>query len=146
MYTLTKTFEELTVNELYDIIQLRIQTWIVEQDIAFQDLDGYDKQADHLMMFDDDKLVGYIRMIRPGIRFDEASCGRVSLAPDYRGSNNLERIYGEMLMFGDKHDYKVWRTIAQAHVYEKVWKHRGWEIEKEVIEDGVESYEVILRR
>ena len=145
MYTSIKSFNELTINELYDILQLRNKCFIVEQDIAFQDLDGYDKQADHLMMFDDNKLVGYIRMIHPGIRFNEASCGRASLEPEYRGYNHLEKMYREMLMFGDKQGSKVWRVVTQKKFY-PIWKRKGWEIDKEIIEDGIESYEVILGR
>ena len=74
MYTLTKKFHELTTNELYDILQLRNQCFIVEQKVPYQDLDNHDKEGYHILLYDTwDNLVAYVRAINPGVRFKEAN-------------------------------------------------------------------------
>lgn len=146
MYTLIKKFHELTVNELYDILQLRIQCFIVEQKVPYQDLDNFDKEGHHILLYDTwDNLVAYTRTINPGVRFKEPSIGRVCVAESYRKSNHHDTVYNEAIELGDKLGYKVWRAVAQKKIY-PIWNRKGWEKDKEIIEDGIESYEVILRR
>lgn len=72
-----KTFEELTINELHDILQLRSEVFVVEQDCVYQDIDGKDKKALHIIGKKDGKLVAYTRCFAPGIYFEEAAIGRV---------------------------------------------------------------------
>lgn len=146
MYTLIKSFRELTVNELYDILQLRNKCFIVEQQVAYQDLDNFDQEGHHVLLYDTwDNLVAYARAINPGVRYKEPSMGRVCVAEEYRKSNHHDTVYDKLVEFGDTQGYKVWRAVAQKKLY-PIWKRKGWEIDKEIIEDGVESYEVILRR
>ena len=66
MYTSIKSFHELTVNELYDILQLRNKCFIVEQQVAYQDIDNFDKEGHHILLHDTwDNLVAYARTIPP---------------------------------------------------------------------------------
>src|SRR3954452_20668826 len=78
-------FDELTPSELYDIIQLRNDVFVVEQQCVFQDADGVDKECFHLCGYDGDTLVAYTRLIAPGITFSQAYIGRVVNARAYRG-------------------------------------------------------------
>jgi ElaA protein len=78
-------FNDLTPSELYDIIQLRNDVFVVEQQCVFQDADGVDKRCYHLTGYDGNTLVAYTRIIAPGITFAEASIGRVANAGAYRG-------------------------------------------------------------
>ena len=137
----------MTVNELYDILQLRNKCFIVDQQVPYQDLDDYDKKGHHIFLYDSSNgsLVAYVRAINPGVRYKEPSCGRICVAEEYRESNHYDTVYDELMKLGDRREYKVWRAVAQKEMY-PIWKRKGWEIDKEVIEDGVESYEVILRR
>jgi ElaA protein len=82
-----KKFQELTSQELYDILQLRSEVFVVEQDCVYQDLDGKDKKALHIIGYKDDKVVAYTRIFRSGDYFHEASIGRVVVKP-------LERKFG----------------------------------------------------
>jgi len=146
LYTSIKSFHELTVNELYDILQLRNKCFIVEQQVAYQDIDNFDKEGHHILLYDTwDNLVAYARTINPGVRYKEPSIGRVCVAEEYRKSNHHDMVYDKLIEFGDTKGYKVWRAVAQKKLY-PIWKRKGWEIDKEIIEDGVDSYEVILRR
>ena len=77
MEILVKHFEELSNYELYDLLQLRTQVFVVEQDCVYQDLDGKDNKALHIIGEKDGKIVAYTRCFGPGIYFEEASIGRV---------------------------------------------------------------------
>jgi len=72
-----KKFEELDVNELYEIMQARAEVFVVEQECAYQDLDGVDKEAYHVYLRENGELVAYLRVLDKGKRLDEVSVGRV---------------------------------------------------------------------
>lgn len=79
-----KKFEELNPGELYHILQLRNNVFVVEQNCVYQDADGKDIHALHVCGWDNDKLAAYARIIPKGISYTEASIGRVLTAPGYR--------------------------------------------------------------
>jgi len=91
------TFANLSVSGLYALLQLRSAVFVVEQNCVFQDLDGADAQAMHLLGFaaqssagsvaqPQQALLAYARCFPPGVKFAEASIGRVLTAPGVRGS------------------------------------------------------------
>lgn len=80
----TKTFKQLTTDELYALLQLRSKVFVVEQDCVYQDLDGKDKKALHVLGYKDNKLVAYTRIFKPGDYFEYASIGRVLVDADER--------------------------------------------------------------
>ena len=77
METVVKKFDELTVEELYEILKLRSEVFVVEQDCVYQDIDDKDKGAWHVFLRDDDGLEAYLRVLDKGAAFDEVSIGRV---------------------------------------------------------------------
>ena len=79
-----KKFEELTPSELYAIMQLRNEVFVVEQNCVYQDADNKDLLSYHLMGWNQQKLVAYTRILAPGIAFEEASIGRVVTSPSVR--------------------------------------------------------------
>src|SRR6187431_1196870 len=103
-----KPFEALSVNELYDMLQLRSRIFVVEQNCVYLDLDGKDKVALHLFGIFDSKIVAHARLFKPGISFNNASIGRVTVDPDYRNRNwghelMQEAIAGIFEHFGESH-------------------------------------------
>ena len=79
-------FSELGVDTLYDILELRDRVFVVEQSCAYLEADGFDRDALHLAARDGGgRLVGYIRLLLPGVRFAEPSLGRVVVAREARG-------------------------------------------------------------
>ena len=72
-----KKFQELTLDELYEIIQIRSAVFVVEQNCVYQDLDDVDKEAYHVFLREEGKIVGYARVVDKGKRLDEVSVGRV---------------------------------------------------------------------
>jgi ElaA protein len=79
-----KPFNELTVKELYNILQLRNEVFIVEQNCPYQDLDNKDLRAWHLMGMQDGNLLAYCRLLAPGISYSESSIGRIVSSPSVR--------------------------------------------------------------
>lgn len=88
-----KNFSELKLEELYDILQLRSEVFVVEQDCVYQDLDGKDENALHVLGLKNEKIIAYTRVFKPGLYFDEASIGRVVVAKNERQHN-----YGNDIM------------------------------------------------
>ena len=72
-----RRFDELTPDELYAILQLRNEVFIVEQNCVYNDIDGKDQPAWHLMANEDDKLVAYTRILPPGVSYSDPAIGRV---------------------------------------------------------------------
>lgn len=79
-----KSFDALTTTELYAIMQLRNEVFVVEQNCVYQDADNKDFESFHLSAWDNTILVAYCRIIPPKLSFAEASIGRVLTAPAYR--------------------------------------------------------------
>ena len=82
----TKTFAELTVNELYDLLKLRSEVFVVEQKCIFLDLDNNDQKAYHTIGYIDDEVVATTRLFDKNIMYDGyQSIGRVVGSPRHRG-------------------------------------------------------------
>ncbi len=79
-----KAFSELTLQELYSVLQLRSEVFVVEQNCVYQDVDGKDEKALHILGFKDNKVVAYTRIFKPGDYFELASIGRVVVAKNQR--------------------------------------------------------------
>lgn len=86
LHWILKKFEELTPYQLYAILQLRNDVFVVEQNCVFQDADDKDQNCYHLMGFADNKLVAYTRLVPPKIFYAEMSIGRVVTARAARRS------------------------------------------------------------
>ena len=79
-----KEFEELTAAELYAILRLRSEVFVVEQNCVFLDMDNKDPQCRHLMLWKENTLAGYTRLVPPGVSYTEPSIGRVVTSPSVR--------------------------------------------------------------
>ncbi len=81
-----QTYDELTTEELYKIIQLRVNVFIVEQQTCYEDLDNHDQNSIHLSYVKNGEIFAYSRLLPPGEKFDMASIGRVITSPEIRGT------------------------------------------------------------
>lgn len=143
-WTLTH-FEALSNAELYKILQLRIEVFIVEQQCAFQDADDKDQNASHLCAWDGDKLVACTRILAPGISYTEASIGRVVTAASVRGAGTgRELMYRSIAavyqLFG-----KVPIRIGAQFYLKKFYESFGFVQDSEVyLEDNIEHIKMLL--
>ncbi len=113
----TSTFDALRNDELYDILQLRMQVFILEQDSIYLDLDGKDLQASHMLGTVAGGLCAYQRCLPPGASYPESSLGRIVVAPKWRG-HSLGR---ELVSRGIAYNLSTWPDSgicisAQAHL------------------------------
>ena len=81
-----KSFDELTNEELYAVLKLRFEVFVIEQNCLDIDPDGKDKVSMHLMLEDDGKIIGCARILPPKVSCDEPSIGRIALDKSYRGT------------------------------------------------------------
>ena len=86
-----KPFAKLSTEELYQILKIRQEVFIVEQTCYYLDADGYDQQAVHIWAEKEGEILAYSRVFEPGIKYKEASIGRVLTNPNYR-KNKLGKI------------------------------------------------------
>jgi len=139
-----KPFEALNVNELYDLLQLRSQIFVVEQNCVYLDLDGKDKKALHLIGEYESKIVAYSRLFDAGISFDNASIGRVVVDENYR-----DRKWGHDLMreaiAGIKSNFDKEKITIGAQLYlKKFYESHGFVQTSEMyLEDDIEHIEMI---
>ncbi|MGN6396408.1 MAG: GNAT family N-acetyltransferase [Mucilaginibacter sp.] len=87
-----KTFDELTVYQLYQILKLRSAIFVFEQQCLYQDMDDKDQQCYHLMIFEDNQLAAYTRLLPAGLSFKEVSIGRVITNQAFRGRGLARKI------------------------------------------------------
>ena len=135
---ITKNFKELTTQELYDLLQLRSEVFVVEQDCVYQDVDGKDQKALHILGFKEKKLVAYTRLFKPGDYFENASIGRVVVALKER-----QHKYGYDIMIASitalKKKYNETKIHISAQCYlKRFYNNLGFiEIGEEYLEDGI---------
>ncbi|MBL0355539.1 MAG: GNAT family N-acetyltransferase [Chitinophagaceae bacterium] len=143
-----KPFNELTAAELYAILQLRNEVFVVEQNCVYQDADNKDQPAYHLCGWDGDTLVAHCRILPTGISYDDhPSIGRVVTSPQYRKGG-----YGRQLM-----QLGIEKTIGQfgdpviiigAQLYlQAFYESLGFvQISETYMEDGIPHITMQLSR
>lgn len=139
-----KKFNELSLEELYGILKLRSEVFVVEQDCAYQDLDGKDECCHHLFLKSDGEVVAVLRIIPEGESYDETAIGRLIVKKDYRG-RGLSREMMKMAMNFITDDLKKdkIRLSGQAYLgdfYESLGFHR---VSDKYLEDGIDHYEFL---
>ena len=133
-----KTYKELTKDELYALLQLRSEVFVVEQDCVYQDIDGKDQKALHVLGFKDSKLIAYTRLFKSGDYFEKASIGRVVVR-----KNERHHQYGNEIMQVSiqaiKEYFKESSIKISAQCYlKKFYNNLGFkEIGEEYLEDGI---------
>ncbi len=138
------TFEALSVPELYALLQLRTEVFAVEQNCAFQDMDGADGQALHLMGRQDGELLAYARCFPPGVKFREASIGRVVTRRQARGCGLGHRLMEQaMSAVNTQWGVQPIRIGAQARLKKFYGGHGFVDVGKPYIEDGIEHLEMV---
>lgn len=130
-----KRFNELSVAELYQILQLRSEVFVVEQNCVYQDIDGKDQKALHLLGTFEGNIVAYVRLFTAGDYFDNASIGRVVISPKYR-----DRKWGHSLMTAAitaiNEEFNTTAITISAQLYlKKFYEGHGF------IQDGEEYLE-----
>lgn len=143
MELVVKKYNELTLDELYEIIQARISVFVIEQNCPYQDLDDKDKNAYHVILKDNNVIKGYLRVLDKGVTFEEESLGRVITTERGKGYSIIILKEG-IKVAKEKYGAKKIRISAQLYakgVYEKV----GFkQVSGEYLEDGIPHIQMLL--
>ena len=134
----TKEYNHLTKDELYDILRLRAAIFVVEQNCVYQDIDGKDQKAYHILGYKNTKLVAYSRIFKPNDYFKYASIGRVLVAIEERNHHFGFKLMEASIMAINIHfkEFKI-AISAQEHL-KKFYTNLGFiQIKESYLEDGI---------
>jgi ElaA protein len=81
-----KSFNALSPQEMYELLRLRSEVFVVEQNCVFLDLDNKDQECIHLLLYKDNHLAAYARLVPPGVAYKQMSIGRIITSPETRGT------------------------------------------------------------
>lgn len=139
-----KDFDSLTPHELYAILRLRTEVFVVEQACIFQDMDNKDQLSYHLMGWENNNLVAYTRLVPPGISYNEPSIGRVLTSPAARGSG-IGKLLMEKSIEQTIHLYGKTPIKLGAQLYlKKFYESLGFRQTSDIYdEDGINHIEMI---
>lgn len=132
-----KAWDQLSRKEINDIFSLRSEVFVVEQECIYQDIDGKDEKADHVLLIINNELVGYTRVFNENIYFKEASFGRAVVKKSHRGEG-----YGHLLVEKSLEHLKTnkqspIKISAQSHLKEFYSSHGFVAKGEEYMEDGI---------
>jgi ElaA protein len=140
-----KHFNSLTTQQLYTILSLRSEVFVVEQNCVYLDTDNKDLDAWHLCGWENDTLVAYVRILAPGVSYEEASIGRVLTNPAFRKHGNgieLMKLAIEKAL----QQYGVQKIKIGAQLYLlNFYSNLGFTQTSEVyMEDGIPHIEMLF--
>ena len=137
-------FAALTVAELYEALQLRSEVFVMEQAGIYQDMDGLDRMAVHVLGASDGQLVAYARCFAVGVKFAEASIGRVIIREAMRGGGMGHELMRQAIACVFKHSgMQPIRIGAQARLENFYVQHGFVKAGEPYIEDGILHVEML---
>ena len=132
-----KPWNELSRKEINDIFSLRSEVFIVEQECAYQDVDGKDEKADHVLLHVNDELVGYARVFPKNTYFKEASFGRAVVRKNHRGEGYGHLLVDKAIEHLKQNKQSLIKISAQSYLKEFYASH-GFVVKgDEYMEDGI---------
>jgi ElaA protein len=137
-------FESLSIHDLYRILQLRQQVFVVEQEAAYQDNDDADMESIHIWATSQNQTIAYARLIKPGIKYPEASIGRVCVHPDYRRQGLGHQLMSKALAYQKKHFTSQHNRISAQTYLIAFYRQYGFTIVGDLyFEDGLPHKEML---
>lgn len=142
------TFEALDLNSFHDLLALRIDVFVVEQECPYSELDGKDKIAHHIIGRNQEgRVIATARILPPGISYKEVAIGRVVTAPSERGTGLGHQLMDAADQFIREHYGEVdVRISAQEHL-EQFYKQHGFQSTgKRYLEDNIPHVEMLAQK
>ena len=133
-----KRFNELSIQELYVILQLRSEVFVVEQDCVYQDLDNKDLDAYHVLGILDKEIVAYARIFKPGDYILESSIGRIVVKKEFRKVQYGYKLVVNSIQFIEN-NFQQNTILISAQLYlTKFYNSLGFiRVGEEYLEDGI---------
>ncbi len=131
-------FNELSPHQLYSILRLRMDVFVMEQDCAYQDMDNCDQDALHVTAMQDAELLCYARLLPPGVKYQTVSIGRVITQKSIRRDGFGKRLMSKSLEYCQQYWPGETITISAQQHLEKFYCELGFVTESEpYLEDGI---------
>lgn len=143
MQLVTKKYSELTQDELYEILRVRSAVFVVEQNCVFLDMDGNDNRAYHVGLWENGKILAYLRVLEKGVTFDEVAIGRVLTTVRGMGYANIILEAGIKTAV-ERYGASVIKLEAQTYARGVYEKHGFRQSSDEFLEDGIPHIEMTL--
>lgn len=142
-----KKFEELSIKEIYKILQARSEVFVLEQECPYQDCDGKDEEAYHLFLEHNGEILSYLRIIPKEISYDEISIGRVLVRKERRKKGLAREMMVIAIDFIEtKLNEKSIRISGQKYLID-FYKQLGFkEVSDIYLEDGIEHVEMLYSK
>ena len=138
MIFIIKRFNELSTHELYTVLQLRAEVFVVEQDCVYQDLDNKDLDAYHVLGVLDTKIVAYARIFKPGDYFLESSIGRIVVKKEFRKFQYGYQLVQNSIQFIENNLQQNTILISAQSYLTKFYNSLGFtQVGEEYLEDGI---------
>ncbi len=138
-----KPFNALSIDELYSLLRLRSEVFVVEQNCVYQDLDGKDEKALHLIGIFEDKIVAYTRLFKANDYFENASIGRVVIDQNYRDRKWGHELMQQSIAGIKKHFGETKITISAQLYLQKFYESQGFVRTSEMyLEDDIPHIEM----
>ncbi|PCH98025.1 MAG: GNAT family N-acetyltransferase [Gammaproteobacteria bacterium] len=143
----TKAFKDLTVDEYFEILYLRIEIFVVEQDCPYQEVDEKDRISFHLFgRAENGDVIAVTRILPQGVSYDEISVGRVALKKEYRGKGIADELMLETFKFIKSHfGEQPVRISAQQYLLNYYNKHGFRQVGDMYLEDDIPHVEMICK-
>lgn len=138
MNLIVKRFQELTTSELYELLQLRSEVFVVEQDCVYQDIDGKDQKALHVIGIKEGKIIAYTRLFNSGEYFDTPSIGRVVVKESERKYGyGHDLIKASIKAIVDNYNETTITISAQTYLQKFYESHGFKQVGEGYLEDGI---------
>ncbi|AYN66052.1 GNAT family N-acetyltransferase [Euzebyella marina] len=142
-----KPFLDLGLEELHEILRLRSEIFVVEQDCVYQDIDGKDERALHVIGRKNGEIVAYTRLFRAGDYFDEASFGRVAVKKSERKYGYGRQIVGASIDAIRDHFYETKIKVSAQLYLERFYHSFGFnQVGEGYLEDGIPHISMVLNK
>lgn len=131
-----KSFDELTTDELYSLLKVRVDVFVVEQACAYPEIDGHDQRSLHLFSIQDGEIAAYARLVPAGEKYDHASIGRVLVSSSKRKTGlGRELMAKAIVTIIEQWEVEEIQLQAQSHL-QNFYGSFGFEPTSEVYDDG----------
>ncbi|SEA87368.1 ElaA protein [Thalassobacillus cyri] len=141
-----QAFQQLSNKKLYQILKLRVDIFVVEQECAYPEMDGHDEASTHLWVEEDDEIIAYCRLVPAGDKYPYVSIGRVLVNRDYRSQGYAQQLMNKAIAaIKDQGEAKEIFLQGQEHLLHFYSSFGFKEISHVYMDDGIPHVDMLLK-
>ncbi len=142
-----KKYKDLTIEELYKILKVRNEVFVVEQQCPYQDCDGKDQFSYHLFLEDNKEIIAYCRIVEKGVSYDNMSIGRVLVIEKYRRKGVARKMLINAIRFIEENLNETTIRISGQLYLKDFYKNLDFkEVTDVYLEDNIPHIEMLYQK